>query len=345
MERGLDGLDRLDRESMGTRVPDRPMDSDERDVVLSRDDGLIVTWRSRLERDASQGEESSLFRVFRGHSAAINGVLTVPDGKLISWSRDKTLRSWDCRSGTVQFVLEGHTGSVRGASVGHSGRLVSWGDDGTLRLWDLHSGTALAQMPEDADGARLIADGRLLSWSKSGKVSLWDASTGARLATMAGPFRKVIGAGILPDGRIFAWDSVKYVIFVWNDASGDHPMLVKMSLAWSENQEIYRAWKTQDRRPQVCTGGFAEGRRGSILRLDAMDPPRTVHWHADGRWEVHGLQEDGTLVASCDRQLAFLHLYSGDRRVTLKEANRLEAEARGAKARGPIGLLAEIFQG
>ena len=46
-------------------------------------------------------------------------------------------------------------------------------------------------------------------------------------------------------------------------------------------------------------------------------------WHADGRWVEEVLTPQGELGARCHKHVAFVHLYFGDRRVTLEESEKL----------------------
>ena len=46
-------------------------------------------------------------------------------------------------------------------------------------------------------------------------------------------------------------------------------------------------------------------------------------WHGDGAWEVDTLLPSATLVSRCTKDLAFLQLHHGNRRVTLEEAEAI----------------------
>jgi tetratricopeptide (TPR) repeat protein len=78
--------------------------------------------------------------------------------------------------------------------------------------------------------------------------------------------------------------------------------------------------------PEVVAGNFTSisGRDGSGLWRFGIATP----WHADGDWAARHLLPDGTLVATCHKHLAILHLHHGNRRVTIAEAEaRLTGEA------------------
>ncbi len=49
----------------------------------------------------------------------------------------------------------------------------------------------------------------------------------------------------------------------------------------------------------------------------------TIAWHSDRKWHAYPLLADGTLVSRCAKDLAFLQLHHGNRRVTLDEAGVL----------------------
>jgi hypothetical protein len=68
---------------------------------------------------------------------------------------------------------------------------------------------------------------------------------------------------------------------------------------------------------------FSVGRRGGVT-LSARST--TVVWHANGEWRSEHLFEDGTVVATCAKDLAFLQLYDGTRRISIAEADAATAQ-------------------
>jgi len=218
----------------------------------------------------------------------------LPDGRLLSWSWDGTLRLWDVATGTALRTLEGHWGPVVGASVLLDGRLLSWSGDGTLQLWNGTTGASLATLEGHTDwvtGASVLPDGRFLSWSVDGTLRLWDGSTGALLATLAVA-----------------------------TAAATHP-------------SVFLAWRREVSPETVQGSCFAVGRSMNAKRrsMNAKSVevgwPRSIgaciHWHFDGAWSACALLLDGTAIARCHKDLAFLQLHHGDRRVTLQEAEAL----------------------
>ena len=54
----------------------------------------------------------------------------------------------------------------------------------------------------------------------------------------------------------------------------------------------------------------------------------TVYWDGDGTWDAPALLQSGTLVVHCDKDLAFLHLYDGNRCVSLGDACEAASSSR-----------------
>jgi WD40 repeat protein len=228
-------------------------------------------------------------------------------------------------------TLEGHTEGVRRATLLPDGRILSWSGDnvfsegGTLRLWEGATGALLVTLEghtHRVNGAALLSDGRILSWSADYTLRLWEGSTGAPLVTLKGHRAEVNGALVLPDSRILSW-SDDNTLRVWEGSTG--APLVTLNWPWATHPELRRAWRQAVDPDTLCSQTSALDARGGP-RLWFYPPAATgIDWHADGDWTARHLLPDGTLVATCDKHLAILHLHHGYRRVTIEEAEALLA--------------------
>jgi hypothetical protein len=146
------------------------------------------------------------------HDAAVIDKLEIPDGRLLSWSGDNTLKLWDVKTGDQIGPAMRHDG-VDGALVMPDGRLMSWSHDGTLMLWDAQTGRQIGPaMRHEGEGpvhgALVMPD--LLSWSGSwriGTLMLWDAKTGRQTGPAMRHEGAVLGALVMPDGRLLSWST------------------------------------------------------------------------------------------------------------------------------------------
>lgn len=73
----------------------------------------------------------------------------------------------------------------------------------------------------------------------------------------------------------------------------------------------------------------APGRIRLVDRVDPDAPRLLVCWHAEGLWDTDHLLPDGTVVARGPNGLAILHVFNGDRRVSLRALESLSALPEG----------------
>ena len=83
--------------------------------------------------DARTGQA---LRVFKGHSAMLNGAIYLPDSKrLLTASQDQTAKLWDTETGRELLSLP-HTAQITTIAVSPDGkRLLTGAGDGTTILW------------------------------------------------------------------------------------------------------------------------------------------------------------------------------------------------------------------
>jgi WD40 repeat protein len=171
-----------------------------------------------------------------------------------------------------------------------------------------------------------LRDGRLLSWSQDKSLRMWDGATGAALATLEGHTEAVHGAVTLPDGRLLSW-SDDGTLRLWDTVSGAALFAVNQTGVEYVEPELHRAWRRalNSGAWQALASAAALGHQGGP-HLWFYPPARTtIPWHADGSWTARHLLPDGTLVATCDKHLAILHLHRGNRRICLEDAEALLA--------------------
>jgi WD40 repeat protein len=249
------------------------------------------------------------------------------DGRILSWSHDFTLRLWDGKTGEALATLEGHTDSVWTAQMLEDGRILSWSHDCTLRLWDGKTGEALATLEGHTwwpRGAQVLEDGRILSWSYDRTLRLWDGKTGEALATLEGHTDSVWGAQMLEDGRILSWSrdasssrSRDGTLRLWDGRTGEALDVVQKRGAARQAPEIHRVWARADSAFAVQGASAVRGREGGAnLTVDS----HALRWEGEGHWDADTLLPTGTLTVRCAKDLAFLQLHHGSRRVTIDEA-------------------------
>jgi WD40 repeat protein len=103
---------------------------DERYVVSTGDDGLIVLW------DAATGRE---IRRLVGHSDVVRTALFSPDGTIIlSVGFDGLIMLWDVETGEEILRFSAHQGRAQSIALSQDGaRAYSGGSDGQIALWQV----------------------------------------------------------------------------------------------------------------------------------------------------------------------------------------------------------------
>ena len=94
-----------------------------------------------------------------------------------------------------------------------------------------------------------------------------------------------------------------------------------MKDAAREAPALFRAWRHAVNPDDTQANAASSGRNGG-LTLNIAEA--TLDWHGDGEWYGKHLLQDGVVIGRCSNDLAFLHLYHGDGRVSLEEAEALQ---------------------
>ena len=198
-----------------------------------------------------------------------------------------------------------------------SGELLSWADDNTLRLWDPATAECRAVMEghtRAVNGALLMPSGEVLSWSLDNTLRLWDPATAECRAVMEGHTRTVEGALLMPSGEVLSW-AYDDTLRLWDAGTGEELRTVSKRDAAATAPELHHAQRNAVRPHSTLDETiFSDGGQGGVALVDRL---AVFHWHANGEWDSRHLFEDGTVVATCAKDLAFLHLYEGARRVSL----------------------------
>ena len=139
--------------------------------------------------------------------------------------RTRPFELWDAKTGSQVGPAMRHDESVVGALLMPGGHILSWSADKTLRLWDAKTGSpgrtrdaARRQRRRRTPNARRP---RPSSWSADGTLPLdfWDAKTGSQVGPAMRHDDRVVGALLMPDGRILSW-SADETLQLWGRRDG-----------------------------------------------------------------------------------------------------------------------------
>ncbi|MFO0847282.1 MAG: protein kinase [Gemmataceae bacterium] len=132
-----------------------------------------------------------------------------PDGQTVVVGCEAEASAWLVRDPTRPVRVWPHPARVEGVAVSPDGRLAATGDHaGNVRVWELATGEPFARFrhPDQVRLLRFTPDGRgLVVGGRDGTSALWELPAWPTLAHGRLPgVRNVPGAGITPDGRVWA---------------------------------------------------------------------------------------------------------------------------------------------
>ena len=287
------------------------------DGVLLMPSGEVLSWANDHTLRLWDPATAECRAVMEGHTDSVRGALLMPSGEVLSWADDNTLRLWDPANGECRAVMEGHTNDVKGALLMPSGEVLSWAAVDTLRLWDPATAECRAVMEGHTNwvnGALPMPSGEVLSWADDNTLRLWDPATGDCRAVMKGHTDSVRGALLMPSGELLSW-ARDHTLRLWDAGTGEELQTVSMRDAAATAPELHHAQRNAVRPHSTLDETiFSDGGQGGVALVER---PAVLHWHANGEWDSRHLFEDGTVVATCSKDLAFLRLYEGARRVSL----------------------------
>ena len=287
----------------------------------------LLSWSSDCTLRIWNLTDGTELAVLEGHSKLVKCAMVFSDGRILSWASDATLRLWSAE-GAPLVTFTGHAEKkiIEGADRMSGDRILSWASDSTLRIWS-EEGTPLAVLEghepkKSVKGAAVLESGRILSWSNDKTLRLWDTD-GTPLAAMVGHTDEIFFAAELPGGGVIS-HSKDHSFRRWS-ADGTPDGVISEDRAPMEWTSDWMAWKTA-RRPAETHGVAVidEALGGTRLLINDQDGPVVIHWHGPrGRWFADSIDQSAEVITRDTLSLYFLHLYHGDRRVDLDEAQEI----------------------
>ena len=334
----------------GEKVAALPVLADGRFFARDRS-GVCATWKD----DPDALGATCVLPLFPGGTTSVR-VIPGTEGGVLAWSREHPPVAWDEARGARTLDV-GVIHEIVPCPVDGPGGpcVVAWRhDDARLHVADVDTGASLGVLEghvADVRGACFLPDGRLLSWSADATLRTWDVRSLAPLGVLAQVEGELEEVTVLGDGRIFTTTDAEHsAVFVWDGASGarrarfdardlDEAAVDPWRLMFPGDEGRDAGLSTLERdytiaraSPACRRGDIACDARMGLVRLLGL-PDGTVPWHTTGAWGVDSLVDEGQVVARANDELALLHLYHGARRVTLAEAQELQAERAYVDAR------------
>lgn len=214
----------------------------------------------------------------RGHRVGVDGTIPLPGERILTWGRDGTIRWWRFDGTSLKTVLAhdhpakpgtNEDTGVHGVLRLDDGRLLSWGVDKTAKLWS-DDGEYIDEFLKEESWIQLerLRDGRIAARIGS-EYRAWSSGLEPQI-TLQGPFKWMMGATLLDDGRFLTWQSGK---------SGDSPSTVYTAMLWGP-----------DGTPDAVLEGHTKQIRGGFPLTDG----RIVTWGSGGSlrfWSAEGRLE------------------------------------------------------
>jgi len=140
-------------------------------------------------------------RTLKGRGEQINSVVFSPNGKMLARATGDNVKLWDITSG-AEHTLKGHTAGVKSVAFSRDGQMLASGSrDRTIKLWNIATGSEVRTL--------LGHTGRAVPVASESGIPLADALAAS-----------VTSVAFSPDGKILASGSQRYVIKLWDVATG-----------------------------------------------------------------------------------------------------------------------------
>jgi predicted RNA binding protein YcfA (HicA-like mRNA interferase family) len=105
--------------------------------------------------------------------------------------------------------------------------------------------------------------------------------------------------------------------------------MMGLSAAKESHPSIHQVWMIAVH-PEAISGDVSAIGCDGCVELWLYAPVNLgAYWHGDGDWTARQLLSDGTLVATCGRHVAILHLHHGNRTVSIHEGEALASKVHG----------------
>ena len=207
---------------------------------------------------------------------------------------------------------------IQGACVLPDGRIASWSGDASIRLWDSLTGESLCSLVGHSDyilGTLLLNDTTMVSWSFDGSLRTWDLKTNRPLKAIESGGGKVLGAVCLDDGRIL-YQAKDRRLRTWDTHSEEPQENWAVPEALEVVPKLVDAYKNRKTKPETASDQQSFYSTRSTVIFEGKD--EAASWQGEGQWTArHGLGD--TLVATNDKQIIFLQVWHGNRRLLSSE--------------------------
>lgn len=180
-------------------------------ITTSWNDGNLEVWHVA---------SGSRVMMLKGHTAAVNTVIFMPDGRhAISGSDDETIIVWSLENAKPIMTLSGHRNFVWALVLRQDGRyLISASADATIKVWDLQSGEDVRTLkcPNWVTAIALAPDGQTLaSGCDDGMLYQWNLLSGQMTRQLMGHEGVITSIGFSHDGRLFGSKSMDDTVRLW----------------------------------------------------------------------------------------------------------------------------------
>ena len=272
-------------------------------------DGTLARWRVR---------DGALLSRVTAHEAdveygvaGVRGVARLDDRRLVSWGHDGAISTLDVDHEVATPLHGAHRRAVHGLCKGANGLWVSWSEDGTARIWDMTARARIGLLDAGCwlEGAMWLDAERVITWDADLAVvppclRVWCWRSGRCLQILHPADAAVLNV-VVHNGRLYA-HQVQDLVYVW---------ALEADTLRSEDATTLRELRTLSpeawwaiRRASSSTAAtanqlaYAEGGVIYLVNREGQEQ----RWHGTGDWSVHGLTEDGIVIASCWTDLAIL---------------------------------------
>jgi WD40 repeat protein len=207
-----------------------------------------------------------------------------------------------------------------------SGLILTWGG-GTIGLWDSGSFSCLhtIEVPESYFKVKILSDSLAATYSDTSNLRVWDLHSGDLRATYATIEYEIKAIGLISENEIVTHvrQGPEEYVCRWGPANLPLDKIPVEKVPYAHPRWIIAL--TSSLPVHHTTGesssGWANGKAATVFKTPSQVPTAAT-WHGDGKLEIRNVLDDGTVVMiEGGNEIRCLKLYSGSRRVRLKELN------------------------